>query len=212
MLDISYEALAVTRRHLGSVENRVAYIVSEACFGKVVGRRGTFIEDLLEPIAYGGADDLVHLGLHVRAFAVTRIERVMTDNPFRLPALKRHQAGMRHTRGEAEIHQAPLFLAERQGRATQPHPGHRVGPPPTLHQQPRPRDRPCTLAQALQHCPTPQITRRQAGPRSGACDQRGGRIHLAMRRALSLAGEIAVGEQQFAWRCMPRRPLKPNRT
>lgn len=82
VLDISYETLAVTRRHRGSLENRVAYIVSEACFGKVVGRRGTFIEDLLEPIADGGADDLVHLGLHVRAFAVTRIERVMTTTPF----------------------------------------------------------------------------------------------------------------------------------
>ena len=53
--------------------------------------------------------------------------------------------------GREGHHPTPLPLAERQGGKTQPHPGHRMGIPPGLHQQRRPHRRPCTLARALQH-------------------------------------------------------------
>lgn len=58
---------------------------------------------------------------------------------------------VRRPRHRPEVHQAPLPLAERQGRTVQPHPGHRVGLPPTLHHQHRPHRRSCPLARALQH-------------------------------------------------------------
>ncbi len=45
-------------------------------------------------------------------------------------------------------------------RTPQPHPGHRVGLPPGIHQQRRARRRPCPLDRALQHSTPPERTRR----------------------------------------------------
>jgi len=56
------------------------------------------------------------------------------------------------------VHQAALPLAEWEGRAPQPHPGHRVGLPAALHQQRRTHRGPCPLAWVLQHLTTPQRT------------------------------------------------------
>ena len=80
---------------------------------------------------------------------ITRIERLMTDNAWAYRYSLR--SGLRRARHHPEVHQAPLPLAERQGRTPQPHPGHRVGLPAGLHQQRRTRRRPCALARALQH-------------------------------------------------------------
>jgi len=78
-----------------------------------------------------------------------------------LPALGRPQAGGRRARSPAEVHQAPLSVAEREGRAPQPHAGHRMGLPADLRQQRGPSGRPCALDRALQHCPPPQRTQGQ---------------------------------------------------
>ena len=59
--------------------------------------------------------------------------------------------GLRRPRHPPKVHQAPLPLAERQSRTPQPHPGHRVGLPPGVHQQPSPPRRTCRLGRALQH-------------------------------------------------------------
>ena len=59
--------------------------------------------------------------------------------------------GRRRARGPAEVHQAALPLAERQGRAPEPDPADRMGLLPGLHQQRRPRRRPCPW---LEHCNT----------------------------------------------------------
>ena len=83
------------------------------------------------------------------AHGITRIERLMTDNAWA------YRYSLREVCAEhgitPEVHQAPLPLAERQGRAPQPHPGHRVGLPTGLHQQRRTHRRPCAMARALQH-------------------------------------------------------------
>ena len=108
---------------------------------------------------------------------ITRIERVMTDNAWtytRAPL----RAVVRRARHPPEVHQAPLPLAERQGRTLQPHPADRVGLPPGLHHQRRTHRRPCPLARALQHSTTPQRPRRPTHP-SAACHQPDGRVHLA---------------------------------
>jgi len=92
------------------------------------------------------------------AHGIDRIQRVMTDKRVGLPVLP---ARCHHRTGRApEVHQAALPLAERQGRTPQPHPGHRVGLPPGLHQQRRTHRRPCPLDRALQHSAPPLSTRR----------------------------------------------------
>ena len=75
-----------------------------------------------------------------------------------LPPLAAH--GLLRARHRPEVHQAPLPVAERQGRAPQPHPADRVGLPPGLHQQRPTSSRPCAMARALQHSTSPQLTRR----------------------------------------------------
>ena len=89
---------------------------------------------------------------------ITRIERLMTDNAWAYRYSLRDD--LRRARHHAEVHQAPLPLAKRQGRTLQPHPASRMGLPPGLHQQRRPHRRPCALARALQHSTPPQRTRR----------------------------------------------------
>ena len=89
---------------------------------------------------------------------ITRIERVMTDNAWAYRWSLRD--GVRRPRRPADLHQAALPLAERQGRTPQPHPADRMGLPAGLHQQRRASRRPCTLARALQHSTPPQRTRR----------------------------------------------------
>src|SRR4051812_33591033 len=89
---------------------------------------------------------------------IDQIERVMTDNALGIPVVAargHHRAGR-----PSEVHQTALPVAERQGRTTQPHPGHRVGLPPGVHQQRRARRRPCPVARALQHSTPPQRTGR----------------------------------------------------
>ena len=69
-------------------------------------------------------------------------------------------AAMADPRRQAQVHPAPLPMAERQGGEVQPHPASRVGLPAGLPHQRRPRRRPCTLARALQHSTPPHRTRR----------------------------------------------------
>jgi hypothetical protein len=96
------------------------------------------------------ADFLERAAAYFAAQGITVIERVMTDNAFAY----RHSADMKRRvcrpRRQAEVHQAPLPLAEREGRTAQPNPGHRVGLPPSVHQQRGPHRRPCPLDRALQ--------------------------------------------------------------
>ena len=42
----------------------------EVGLGEVLGGEGALVEEVLEAVADGGVDDLVHLGLHVGALAV----------------------------------------------------------------------------------------------------------------------------------------------
>jgi transposase len=80
---------------------------------------------------------------------IDQIEEVMTDNAWAYKWSLREvvaQLGARQI-----FHQGALPLAKREGRATQPDPAHRVGLPPSLHQQRRTHRRPCTLARLLQH-------------------------------------------------------------
>ena len=94
------------------------------------------------------------------AHAITQIERLITDNAWSLPPLHRRQASSCPTRRHTQVHQAALPLAERQGRALQPHPADRMGLPAGLHQQRRTRRRACPMARLLQHSTPPHRTRR----------------------------------------------------
>ena len=89
---------------------------------------------------------------------ITRIEQLMTDNAWAYRYSLRELCAAHEI--QPDLHPTPLPLAERQGRAPQPHPAHRVGLPPDLPHQRRPHRRPCALARALQHSTTPQRTRR----------------------------------------------------
>ena len=92
------------------------------------------------------------------AHGIGRVERLMTDNAW--PTAGRCARSAPTAAHQAGLHQAPLPLAKRQGRAPQPHPAGRVGLPPGLHHQPAARRCTCALARALQHSTTPQRTRR----------------------------------------------------
>ena len=59
---------------------------------------------------------------------------VMTDNAWAYRYVHCREA-VRRARHQPEVHQAPLPLAERQGRTLQPHPADRMGLPAGLHQQ-----------------------------------------------------------------------------
>ncbi len=70
------------------------------------------------------------------AHGINRIERLMTDNAWAYRWSLREVFAT--PPDQAEVHPTPLPVAEREGRETQPHPGHRVGIPTGLHQQRRP--------------------------------------------------------------------------
>jgi transposase len=91
---------------------------------------------------------------------IAQIERLLTDNAFAYRHSLAGAGGLCRHRRQAEVHQAALPLAERQGGKVQPHPAGRVGLPAGLHQQRRPRRRPCALARVLQQSTPPQRTRR----------------------------------------------------
>ena len=91
------------------------------------------------------------------AHGIAQVQELMTDNAWSYKWSLRDCAPTRHP---PDLHPAPLPLAERQGRTTQPHPADRVGLPAGLHQQRRAHRRPCALARALQHSTPPQRTRR----------------------------------------------------
>ena len=110
------------------------------------------------------------------AHGITRIERLMTDNAWAYRCSLRD--ALRRARHPADVHQAALPLAERQGRAPQPHPADRVGLPPGLHHQRpsappplRPGSSTTTLNAATAHS--------AASHRSADCHQPDGRVHLA---------------------------------
>ncbi len=82
------------------------------------------------------------------AHGITQIERLMTDNAWA------YRYSLRATCTKHGIVQKfirSLPVAEREGRKAEPHPGHRVGLPPGLHQQRPACSRPCSLDRALQH-------------------------------------------------------------
>ena len=105
------------------------------------------------------AEFLARAGAYFADHGIDRIEQGDDQQRLGLPALD--QGRVCRPGGPAEVHQAPLPLAERQGRTPQPHLGHRMGLPAGLRQQRAARRRPCPVDRALQHCPTPQRTRRQ---------------------------------------------------
>ena len=70
---------------------------------------------------------LARASTYFAAHGITRIERLMTDNAWAYRYSLRER--LRRARHQADVHQAALPLAERQGRTPQPHPGHRVGLP-----------------------------------------------------------------------------------
>jgi len=80
--------------------------------------------------------------------------------PLVLPPLTRRRRGHRGPGRNSQVHQAALPVAERQGRAVQPHAGHRMGIPADLHLQRRTSRRPCALARLLQHSTTPHRSQR----------------------------------------------------
>jgi hypothetical protein len=95
------------------------------------------------------------------AHGITGIERVLTDNHWSY----RRSTDVRDAiaaRRQAQVHQAALSVAERQGREVQPDPAGRVGLPPGLPDQRRQISCSCALARALQHSPSPHRTRRAA--------------------------------------------------
>ena len=67
--------------------------------------------------------------------------------------------GMCRAGHQAPVHQAPLSLDQRQGRAVQPHPVVRVRLRPTLAVQPRTTHRPRHLGRSLQHSTRPLRSR-----------------------------------------------------
>ena len=109
------------------------------------------------------------------AHGITRIERLMTDNAWAYRcSLREVCAAARHP---ADVHPAPLPLAERQGRTPQPDPAHRMGLPAGLHHQRpsappplRPGSSTTTLNDATAHS--------AASHRSADCYQPDGRVHL----------------------------------
>jgi len=72
---------------------------------------------------------------------ITRIERVMTDNHFSYRLSNDVQAVLNAPRREARPDPPALPLAERKGRAPEPHPANRMGLPAGLHLEHRPRRR-----------------------------------------------------------------------
>ena len=135
------------------------------------------------------------------------------------------------TRHPPDLHPAPLPLAERQGRTTQPHPADRMGLSAGLHHQRRPRRSPCALARALQHStppqrtrglPPPLLARRRAQGRSRAPGPAGGwsarRLPGAIAARPAPAGVRARGGRSVArarqpggdrQQCLSRRPARP---
>ena len=69
---------------------------------------------------------------------ITRIEEVITDNHRAYKLSHDFRDAMRRRSTPTTCSSSPLPLAKRQGRTLQPHPGHRVGLPRTIHQQRRP--------------------------------------------------------------------------
>jgi len=83
------------------------------------------------------------------AHNIPRIERLMTDNAW---AYRWSLRNLCTEHGIVQKFIKPHWpLAEREGRTPQPHPAHRMGLPPALHQQRPAHRRPCPLARALQH-------------------------------------------------------------
>ena len=95
------------------------------------------------------------------AHGIPVIAELMTDNHWSYTQSNDLAAVLTRIRAQARAHQAPLPLAERQGRTLQPDPADRVGLPAGLHQQRRTRRGPCPLARGLQHSTPPQRPRRQ---------------------------------------------------
>lgn len=94
------------------------------------------------------AEFLTRAIAYFAAHGITRIERLMTDNAWAYRwSLRTVCADHGITQKFIKPHSP---LEKRQSRAPEPHPGHRVGLPPDLHHQRRPRSRPCTLAPPLQ--------------------------------------------------------------
>ena len=111
---------------------------------------------------------LTRAAAYFAAHGITRIERIMTDNAWAYRYSLREVVAA--ARRPAEVHQAALPLAKRQGRKTQPDPADRMGLPTGLHQQHRTHRRPCPLDRVLQHSTTPQRTRQDSHP-SADCYQ-----------------------------------------
>ena len=78
---------------------------------------------------------LLRAAAYFAAHGITRIERVMTDNHFSYKLSNDVAAAMAALGAKHVFIRAPLPLAERQGRALQPHPAGRVGLPTGLPQQ-----------------------------------------------------------------------------
>ena len=76
------------------------------------------------------------------AAGIPSIERVMSDNAMTYRRSNDFQDSRGRPGGRAAVHQTALPLDQRQGRTVQPNPADRVGLPPPLHLQHRPRLRP----------------------------------------------------------------------
>jgi transposase len=103
---------------------------------------------------------LLRAAAYFSTHGITTIERVITDNRLGLPPLPRLPRGRGPTGSQAEVHQTPLPLAERQGRTLQPEPANRMGLPADLRQQRRTRSGAATMDGVLQHPTASQRTRR----------------------------------------------------
>ena len=97
------------------------------------------------------------------AHGIDTIERLMTDNAW---AYRYSARGLCSGRHQAGLHPPALPVAERQGRAPQPHLADGMGLPADLPHQQRPRSCPCPLARALQHSTSSQRTQRGLPPLS----------------------------------------------
>ncbi len=103
---------------------------------------------------------LLRAAAYFAGHGIPRIERVMTDNHFSYKLSTDVAAAMAALNARHLFIRPPLPVAEREGRAVQPHPAGRVGLPTGLPHQHRPHISTGAVARVLQHSTTPLSNRR----------------------------------------------------
>ena len=112
-----------------------------------------------------------------------RVERVITDNAFAYRKSIAFRAALTQPRHQAEVHPPALPLDQRESRATEPHPRHRMGLRPPVRVERRPRGSLARLARLLQPRQSPPRHRRQHPHRPNQQRSRSVQLGRVARRA-----------------------------